>query len=401
MANDLIKYLNKCFQGSQGTYENNPVDVYSHFLDKFGVNVKLEDGLFLFKYDMLAAKFAFPLVKNCRGHIYRYVHGWKCVANPPDKFFNDHEGFCPIFNNVDFEPIVNQLCAVRKEDGSLITVYFDEVLNDWRCSTTGCVNPLKIQDYNLTFSELFWKIFGEDKKAILSSIGKEYTFCFEMCSYMNRIITKYNSERVYLLLIRHKEYGTYVPVEPYLEMLDVKTPEKHFLYTYGIKNKDDLHKWVESNCNDDDDSSYKEGFVIYHNHTPIAKCKSSKYLTYLSFGGGDVGHTRNAIIDSYFQGTLDDYSHILNEHMKAFADSLKEKASVMYSNFEKSLKKVKGKSFETQKDYALFVQENVSKEFSSFFFKMKSEICSGTIDKEDFNNWIKGNYKKFEDYWKK
>ena len=40
MANDLIKYLNKYFQGSQGTYENNPVDVYSHFLDKFGVNVK-------------------------------------------------------------------------------------------------------------------------------------------------------------------------------------------------------------------------------------------------------------------------------------------------------------------------------------------------------------------------
>lgn len=392
----LQAYLTKYYSEP---YKNE--DLASHFLEKFGVDVRFENDLVLFKYNMLAAKFTFELVHECRGHIWRNTNGsWKRVCNPPNKFFNLSEGYCPIFDRNDFTANASQLKLMSKEDGSLIDVWFDEVTNDWRASTSGSITPFKVGDYDITFDKLFWQVFGESKKEILSNIGKEYTFCFELCCVQNRIVTRYANDRVYLLLVRHNEYGTYLVADSIAEKLGVSMPKSVFLYELNITAIDDLVKWVEDNSGDDVDSQYKEGYVVYRAGVPLAKIKNLKYLSLHKIGGGDIGCTRNNIIECYFAGSLDDIYGFLVDSMKDFANRLKEKTIVLNQKVNASIKELNGRQFETQKEFALWVIANVEKPFTSFFFANKEKLMKGEIDNDAFIYWLKINQSKFDNYWK-
>jgi T4 RnlA family RNA ligase len=393
----LQDYLTKYY-----TEPLNKEEFSAHFLDKFGVDVRYENDLVLFKYNMLCAKWSFELVHECRGHIWRHNSdgSWVRVCNPPSKFFNLMEGNCPLFNKEDFNNNVPQLQLISKEDGSLLTVWWDSTLNDWRASTSGSITPFKVGDYDITFSELFWKLLGEDKKSILTSIGKQFTFCFELCSAKNRIVSQYSTDRIYLLLVRHNEYGTYLVPSLYHEQLGVYLPRSFFLYELEIKTQEDLVRWVEDNTTDDADCKYKEGYVGYISGKPIFKAKCQNYLSRHKFSGGDVGATRNNIIEVFFSGCLDDYYDALVDSMKLFADKLKEKAIILNQKVNAMISEMKGKSFPTQKDYALYVLANVDKTFSSFFFANKEKILSGEITNDDFVHWLKVNQSKFESHWK-
>lgn len=394
----LYDYLTKYYSGPF-----NQTDLATDFMDKFGVDVRFEKNLVLFKYNMLAAKFSLPITHECRGHIWRQkADGWVRVCNPPDKFFNSTEGYCPIVDERDFTPLVKQLQLFSKEDGSLIDVWYDDELGDWRASTSGSITPFKVGDYDVTFDKLFWSIFDpkNEKKAILSQIGKEYTFCFELCSVENRIVTKYATNRVYLLVIRHNKYGTYMLPSVYNEMLEVELPKSYFLWELGIETKEQLVRWVEDNTKDDADVQFKEGYVVYRNGTPIAKIKTLNYLARHKMSGGDLGATRNNIIEVFFAGSLDDFYDALVDSMKKFADQLKEKALALNKQANESVRALKGMTFETQKDYALWVFANIDKRFAAFFFANKEQLLSGSIDSDAFMHWLKINQNKFEKYWK-
>ena len=388
--NPLLEYLNTNFK-------NDTTNIVDHFLTTFGVNVKQEGNLFLFKYDMILAKFSYELVHECRGHIWRHSNFiWERVCNTPNKFFNLSEGNCKIFNNDEFNSIVDELCAVRKEDGTLSSIWWDSEKNDWRCSTQGCITPFKIQDYEETFSDLFWFLFGEDKKQILSEIGKEYTFCFEICTNKNRIVTKYSTDRIYLLLIRHVNTGVYIPVDSYAEMLNVKIPDKSFLYEHCIKTKEDLNKWVESSCNDDNDCMYKEGYVLYHNLIPVAKCKTEKYRILHKTSSGDIGATRNNLIELFFAGGCDDIYETLVDSMKLFVDRMRNWYMEQTAKMLNDCKILSSKSYFSQKEYALEVLK-LNKTFSSFYFNNKEVIINKTVTLDDINVWMKLHYQRFDD----
>lgn len=376
-------------------------DMVKDFMESFGVEVRFEKNLVLFKYNMICAKFTLPITHECRGHIWRISNGtWKRVCNPPNKFFNLSEGFCPIFDKKTFEENVNQLELRTKEDGSLIDVWYDEELGDWRASTSGSITPFKVGDYDITFDKLFWQLLGESKKEVLTQIGKEYTFCFELCAVQNRIVTKYATDRVVLLLIRHTEHGTYLVPSEYNAMLGVALPKSHFLYEYGIKDQETLVRWIEDNTQDCEDAQWKEGYVVYRSGVPLAKVKTMNYLARHKFSGGDIGATRNNIIEVFFAGSLDDYYASLVDSMKVFADALKEKVITLNQKVNVFIQDLKGREFPTQKDYALWVLGNVDKQFSAFFFANKESLMKGEIDADAFIHWLKVNQGKFDAYWK-
>ena len=394
----LLDYLNDNFSK---TYTNE--EFSAHFLDTFGVDVRYENDLVMFKYNMIAAKWIQPITHECRGHIYRRLENgsWERVCNTPSKFFNLGEGNCPLFPSEDFEQNASGLQIISKEDGSLISVWYDASRNDWRASTSGSITPFIVGDYkDITFDGLFWKLFGEDKKALLDSIGRDYTVCFELCCAENRIVTKYSTNRVYLLLIRHNESGNYLDTSLYYEKLGVYLPKSHSLKSLGITTKEELVKWVEDNTPNTEEITYPEGWVVYKSGIPTAKIKKIDYLARHKFSGGDVGATRNNIIEVFFSSCLDDYYDSLVDSMKEFADKLKEKAIILNQKVNAMIAEMKSKSFPTQKDYALYVLANVDKTFSSFFFANKEKILSGEITNDDFIHWLKVNQSKFETYWK-
>lgn len=416
MNSDLQRYLDKYFTGASGVYENAQVDIVSHFREKFGVVVKNEGSLFQFKYDQLEAKFSYPLVKECRGHILKFDNGaWKFVSRPQDKFFNQHEGYCPIFDKSAFNSLINQLAFVEKIDGSCIQVFYDDEKQVWRATTLGAITAFKVGDYDITFGQLFWKTLGTDPTVFsqVTNANTNHTYIFELACAENRVVTQYPKNFVALLAIRNNETGEYSSkydqeqfcITFYEKTRDSDTlrmPHIKFMYEANITSLDEAKQWIENESNDTAKyGNYAEGFVIYNGCYPIAKMKNLRYIQLHSVGGGDIKHSINASIDAFFCDTIDDIYGVLPESTKVFVESLRNKVITESDVVLKSIvNNFAGKTFETQKDYALCVFKSVDKKYSGFFFGNKEKILNPKVDHVDlFRFWLKSNYQKFD--WKK
>jgi hypothetical protein len=403
---NLIEYLEKYHVESEFT------EIEADFMEKFGVTVKQEDNLLLFKYNMLAAKFTRDITWGCRGHIVRRKeNSFEFVCRPFDKFFNQHEGWCPIFDPKEFSAIANCLRFVEKADGTCIPVWYDEEQDRWRVSTLGMISTGQVQDFGITFEDLFWKTINIPYENFVKHLDKSNTYVFELCCPENRILTKYDSPKLFLLSIRNKDYGTYLDPETNEDLIlnlneegasSVVNPISYFFYQIDIETVDDAKLYVQkASAEVEKYGEYPEGFVIYHGLKPIAKMKNAQYVSLHHVSGGDILHTKNVIIDSFFGGTLDDiYDHLVDA-MQEFAESLKDKVSKQFLDVRKALKEIKGGTYETQKDYALAVQKYVDSKYWPFFFQNKELILSGEEDDFDlFTKWISLHYAKFMDYWK-
>lgn len=398
----LLDYLSKYFpNGPIGSFEDETIEIVEHFFDKFGVNVRIEGNLYLFKYDQLVVKFTIPLTRECRGHIYCFNGTWQCVCQAMDKFWNFDEGYSPVFNENEFNTFLNQIELKTKEDGSLMHLYWLEDKQKWNLSTSGSIVCFNAGDSNVTFDQLFWKTLNTDEATFTANLDKNYTYIFELCSRLNQVVSLYATDRVYFLNARHKIHGTYRVVDEVAQELHLPSPKSVFLYQLDIKTKNDLIMWVENNCKDDADSKNKEGYVGYINGTPSFKLKCSRYKFLHSFKGNNEKETRNNIIDAYFCGTIDDVYNDLHDSSKLFVESLRLKVVSILNDVNSTIHKMKGMEFPTQKDYALFVLANAPKMISSFFFSNKEVILKGDKNiNELFSTWLKLGYKKYEDYWK-
>ena len=408
----LFDYLHKYFKnGEIGDFEGKTVDIVTHFLDKFGVDVKQENNLWLFKYDQLAARWSFPITHECRGAILRYKNNsWKFICRPFDKFFNQHESYCPLVEEETFKNLCNQLAFVEKADGSMISLWFDDVKNKWRASTGGTISPTNVGDYDITFDNLFFQTLGLEAEKLIGVLDKDYTYIHELCCGENQIVTRYPKNKIFLLGIRHNEYGTYSDIHTQensvLSLVEIggemSLPHRINFPYIDVKSLEDAKAYVESqSLNFEQFGEYPEGFIVYDGFKPLCKMKNSRYLQLHSFSGGDIGHTRNKVIEAFFTGTLDDYYDMLTDRMKEFADSLKDKVLEQYHIMSKVSGYFVGKQFETQKDYALTVIKHVDKAFHGFFFSEKEHIINEHTDLQDlFRKWICKNYSRFEDYWK-
>jgi hypothetical protein len=396
-AMSLITYLNKYLTaGSTGVFDNETISIVPHFFDKFGVDVKNEGSLYVFKYDMLAAKFTIPITSECRGAVCRFDNGkWTQVSRPWLKFHNLHEGYCPYFNVKDFAKN-NSLSIVSKEDGTAIQVYFDG--EKWRVSTLGTITPAKVGDYNITFDELFKKTLGVDWDAFTKDLVVGTTYMFELCCAENRIVTKYASNRVFLLSIidTHGVYADVGATEAFAIKWNIYTPKRIMLYEKDITNKDQLVEWVEKNCPDDDETQFKEGFVLYDGMVPVGKIKTSNYLALHHVGGGDTAHSKNVLIDAFFAGTVDDIEKVLNDTLVAFLAKLREWYAAKRAFIFNEVAEIAKGEYPTQKDFALRVQKIDDKRLASFFFANKEKVIAGAIDGDDIARFFKLGWSKFE-----
>lgn len=410
----LLDYLTKYFPtGSVGEYEHQQVQIVPHFLEKFGVDVKIEDNLFLFKYDMLCARWTFPITHESRGVIIRHLNGiWVTVCRPFDKFFNVHEPYCPIVEEAVFNSNCPQLAFVEKCDGSMISLWFDDAKSTWRASTGGTISPGNAGDYDITFDKLFFQTLGISAEVLnsINSLDKSCTYVHELCCEENRIVTKYPENKIFLLGVRHNAHGTYLDITAQEEIvLDIMSaggkvsfPHRINFAYIDIKTLSDAKAYVEKeSTNHASYGEYPEGFIVYDGFKPLCKMKNMRYLQMHAFSGGDIGHTRNKVIEAFFIGTLDDYYMMLTVRMQQFAESLKDKVVNQYEKMSSVSEHFVGKTFETQKDYALAVQKHVDRQFHAFFFAEKEHILKLGTDLQDvFRKWICKNYSKFENYWK-
>jgi hypothetical protein len=404
----LQEYLSAYFnKGEEGFISDSVVNLFDHFSTKFGVMIKNVGNLYQFKYNQIEAKWSFPITHESRGVILEYDMCWKYIGRPFTKFFNLHEGYCPIFNEKDYQEVYNNLTIVEKVDGTCILLY--NYKDSWRVSTLGSIPTGNVGDFPFTFGELFFKTLNVNIDELNLDKGK--TYIFELACVENRIVTRYSENIVVLLGIRDNLYGVYDDVHIQEEVVlrimekggNCRMPYRLNLYTLDVRTFEGLKKYVEGeSLNIDKYGDNSEGFVIYDGFKPIAKVKNMRYLTLHNISGGDIGHSLNNCIDLFFIDKIDDYISVIPDVCVRFVEELKlkylqliSKGTDCYNNF------IKGKVYATRKDYAIMVQKNIPKEFLGFFFEKYSKIFSDSFDFDgEFRFWIKDNYKKFESYWK-
>lgn len=403
--NELLKYLNEKWANPQDV-DNGLV---AHFSDTYSVDVKKKGNLYLFKYD-IGCSFQHPVTMECRGSIMRFFPSlkmWRTVSRPFAKFFNLSQPGCPYReDHVYTEAVKAGMKAIQKADGSAIQLYC--VDEQWKVSTLGAIDTTNIGDFPITFENKFLEVTGFVPSK-MHFLDKDWTYLFELCSVENRVVTEYQTDRVYYLTRRNNKTGEYATDDQlnadYLEFCSKKVRNIFMPIAVNLAEKNlyslsQLTEWVEKQAQDEAQyGETSEGFVLYLNNAPVAKVKNARYCIMHSFGCNDIAASRNNVIQAYFENTLDDVYGKLPLVLKEFAKSLEVKVQNIIASCSEVANKASSMEFPTQKDYALFVQQNADKRFWAFFFSEKTAVMSG-LASGVFRNWISSNYKKFIDIWK-
>jgi len=391
----LLEHLNK----NHKTTEN----VVEDLMTNFGVNVKNENDLYLFKYGIISSDWTKEITRECRGTIMKHEgSSWKCMSRPWSKFFNQHEGHCPIFEEKAFNKFLPNSVLREKADGTCIQLWHDD--EKWRISTLGTITTHNVGDTDMTFDELFLKTAF---RIFFDELKKDLTYLFELCAEENRIVTKYLVDHVILLGARDRDSGEYISeYELDYEINygafregNIRVTQSIHLFELNIKTLEDVKAFIESESNSDKYGKYPEGFVLYdkNNFHPIAKMKNARYMSLHHVGGGDIKHSMNQIIDAIFLGHIDDVYDVLSDRLKRFADDVKHKAALLENEAQHAISHLKKMQFDSRKTFALEVNKIVDKKIRGFFFQNANKFLNGE-DIEGLETWFKSCYNKFD--WK-
>lgn len=412
---DILTYLNKY-------YSESPAGIIEHFLEKFGINVKQSrvfPELWLFKYDQMAAKWSFPLTRECRGAIVSFNEGkWEIVSLPWIKFFNWDEPNCDLVSSDHENGFIENFYIAEKADGTCIHIYYYK--GDWRVSTLGSIETGAYgKKMDNTFESLFWSVIlatGHTREQFCSILDKHgrNTYLFELCTLKNRVVTKYPESRVYLLGIRESRnsYRMYTLGEVQTIAIDLGV---HFPRLVDIKGWS-LSKVIEyteeesiKGVEGDEKIEYPEGYIIYDNVRPRAKIKNKRYLAaHAIIGGENERFVAWQIVNALIGEKIDDIIPLLSEIQLKGLEKLKEEIV----RFKLEILKVEAllieKNLSIRKDYAAIVfksgNELSKKErgwLQGYLMGFFKEISNGR--RGDYDKWFKTEMLRTNeniDYWK-
>lgn len=186
---------------------------------------------------------------TCRGLVTN--HEGKIVARPFKKFFNlEQRRYTP---TKDFK-------VFKKEDGSLIIAF--QYNGEWVIASKGSFTS----DQAVAAKKLFFDLSYHEKLD-----NENYTHLFEYCSDWNRIVVKYDKERLILLGMINNESGEELDIQVLAS--DFFQKEMGFLDVVkqydGIDDYNKLKEMVGDN---------EEGFVVLFSNGDRCKVKGEEYV---------------------------------------------------------------------------------------------------------------------------
>ena len=200
--------------------------------------------LYMLVYNNDKSDFSNPVVNECRGIILeKNTNKIVCYTfNKKTNFEWDHND--NIYNSID---------------GTQIKVYYYN--NQWNYSTTRCINADNAYWYS---DKSFLKLFNEcleNYNFDFNKLNIEYCYSFVICHKENRIVTKYNENKLYHVLTRNLQNMKIIEDE-----IGIPKPNK-----INLNSKDELEKLLHI------EDSKNEGIFIWkdgkHN-----KIKFNSYL---------------------------------------------------------------------------------------------------------------------------
>lgn len=280
-------------------------------VSKYNLIYKDYGHKFLLKYSQIdSIEFkAVQAVRECRGIILD-KNTFQVYSLPFVRFFNYGEDEA---DTLDFKSIE----VFKKEDGSLISVYYDFVKEEWCVQTSGSAEGESLVGiHNMTFKELFLKTANLDFNRLVKGLN----YVFELCCIENKIVEHHSSNYVSLLTVRSTinlstNYGelSRSEVEVIGEYLNVRV-----VPSYEFNSFDDVLEKIQTL------PDTREGFVIMDKFYKRIKVKNPKYVMLHHLKSTlSLENLVNVVLDqeqdeviSYFP----EYKELLDEYTKKFED---------------------------------------------------------------------------------
>lgn len=246
---------------------NEHINDYAEVLaqEPYCVTTKTNGKYILFSYSQLNSDFTNPIVRQCRGSIFKIVDGqFKCVCMPFYKFANYGESYADTIN-------WSAAIAYEKIDGSLIKVWYDD--GEWHVSTNNTIDAYSamVSNYpNTSFGHIFDMALKYKSADLFEALDTNFTYMFELVSPLTRVVVPYEDVRLYYLSSRDMrtfDEKNYTDAWDTMARLRIYRPMK-----YGLSTLDECIKFVEQF-----DKNH-EGLVIADNQHHRIKVKGPEYL---------------------------------------------------------------------------------------------------------------------------
>ena len=356
---------------------------WSNILTQSPYNLSLDEDedYVLLKYNQIDSDFNQEICRECRGLIIN-KHDLTPVALSFKKFFNIEEQYAA---NIDW----NSVSVQEKVDGSKILVWYDNIHNKWRISTSGKLNASEAEVNSpllskpITFEKLFemavWTN-GYTLVEFFNYLNYNKCYTFELVSPYNRVVVPYDTTRIYLIGMR--DINTFEEEEPNIPGSNIWQP-----IHYNLFNLDECRAALE-NMNWDE-----EGFVAVDKHWHRVKIKNKKWLQahYLANNGVQ---SKAHIIEIIENNEQNEFLAYFPEYQKRFA----ELTCLLDYFIQEGVNAIEDTNnhgpYGARKDLALYVMENHRK-LSNIIFTYYDEKPEEDLD-IFVRNWLKKCNQKFK-----
>jgi RNA ligase len=340
-----------------------------------------KDTLYMFEYSLFDSDLGNPIVRCCRGSVFKINKEKKEVVPYILPFY--------VFRNFgeknSDEITWNKKTIVRdKVDGSLIKMIVEDDGNLlWTTNASFDLDNETYYDYTVetdeklqephTFRQLVEYALTKHYKDTMCYFQPGVTYMFELISPYNKIIVPYSETDLILLGARDNE--TYEEIEPELlaEYVDFDIPE-----TLSLNSVEEILAYNKTLMG-------KEGIVVQDEYFNRVKIKCEDYLR-LKILKGETGFSEKTLFNIVKNGDFDDaianFPEIedkVNDMIQTLEDlyidldTLRLRILVYY---QKVCKPDEVGEQEAKKKLSVFVFENYSRFMSGWCFKSVKENYS-------------------------
>lgn len=365
---------------------------------KTSIDPEIDNHLILLNYDQLESKNSDILAVECRGLVLN-KYDFSVVGRAFNRFFNHNEGIDDLkvcLSEPDLE-------LHRKYDGSIIKIFFDKLVNEWKVSSRGSINCRNVfttpNKGHVSYLKLVCDALGIDtsKMSPVSSLEElnkykkgekadfprfidierynyflskinnfmnnlnldgsyhDVTFVFELVSPDIEIITRYEKTELFLLSIVDSNGNDNHEKINFI----INKFGNFFHETEKFYPKSEEEIWNILKQDNEKSSIINEGFIVYNKKSgKRSKLKTSLYLSVLyvkSYGAKDK--IFNQVIlngeETEFLAYFPEYKNEINNSIKSREKIFKE-IDNLYLNIKKLLE-----NGISRKEIALTFKKNI------------------------------------------
>jgi hypothetical protein len=315
------------------------------------------EPLVILNYSQINSPRFHPITRECRGLVLENVT-YGVVARSFPRFFNagEHE---PSERQFDWKSAVVQ----EKHDGSLALLYHYD--GRWRMNMRGSFAQGQLHpSQKTTWQEYFWGALPCSTDTV-ERLPKGYTYVFELCGPLNKIVRRYEKPTAYLLTVYDNKLGHEVPdATADLVAHDLECPRPE-VYSLGS-----MHAVLEHLKMENLHPTF-EGFVIRDQWGNRLKVKNSKYvaLHHLRGNGDDVFNPKNLV--PFILGTPHEQDELLTYFPEVTETYNRFMGQITMELMKTTQVWDQAKDIDNQKAFALYIKDRVHPVMAGVLFNAR------------------------------